>query len=91
MKDKATHISRHNGSPGENLWPITPSDDADLAFVTRGLYVGGDGDLMVIPWNGGELGDPVPIVGVLAGSLLPFRVARVLATGTTATNIVGID
>lgn len=61
---------------------VTPSDSTDLTDVTRAVYVGVAGDLTVVI-NGGNL----TISGVTAGSLLPIRVSRILATGTTATKI----
>lgn len=66
---------------------ITPNDSADLAFATRAVYVGGAGNIAAI-----LQGDTVAVTftGVVAGSILPIRVARVLATGTTATALVGL-
>ena len=65
---------------------ITPSDADDLPYTCRSLYVGGAGDVRVRMING-EL---VTFAGVAASSLLPVAVVRVYATGTTATNIVGL-
>lgn len=65
---------------------VTPDDDADLAFRTRGLWVGGTGDVAV-QWPDGS--DSI-FVAVPAGTLLAIRVDRVLATGTDATNIVAL-
>ncbi len=39
---------------------VAPNDEADLAFVARGLYVGGDGDVHVAAANG----DLVTFAGV---------------------------
>lgn len=61
---------------------VTPSDSADLSDVTRGIYVGGAGDLTVA-----MSGTNVTISGVTSGTFLPIRATRVLATGTTATKI----
>lgn len=74
-------------SPARNAFAITPSDSADLAFLTRGIYVGGAGNLSVIL---ADDTDPVSFVGVLAGTLLALRAKRVRATGTTATSLVGV-
>jgi len=54
---------------------------------TRGVYVGVGGDLAVRMAGGGNT---VVFAGVLAGSLLPIVVDQILATGTTATNIVAV-
>ena len=60
--------------------------DADLPEVTRGIYVGTAGDLVVRPSDGG--GD-VTFAGVPAGSILPVRVSQVRAA-TTASDLVGL-
>lgn len=65
---------------------VTPSDSAALTQITRGLWVGGGGNVNVEMSNG----DTVLFSGVAAGSLLPLRVRRVLATSTTATFIVAL-
>lgn len=66
---------------------ITPDDNTDLAKLTRGVYVGGTGNLSVILENDTSA---VSFVGVPVGSILPIRVKRVRSTGTTATNLVGL-
>lgn len=65
---------------------ITPNDAVDLGHVTRALYVGGEGALRVT-LQGGET---VTLAAVNGGALYPLRVARVWATGTTATYLVGL-
>ena len=76
--------------PARNAQAIIPGDtgngpdNGEVEFC-RGVYIGGDGNLTVI------LEDdvlPTTFVGVVAGSLLPIRVSRVMSTNTTATNIV---
>lgn len=50
------------------------------------LYVGGAGDIVVVP----ELGSTaVTLTAVPVGSFIWLRTSLVKATGTTATNIVG--
>jgi hypothetical protein len=73
--------------PATRAFAITPADDADLGDPVRALYIGGTGDLVLIPR--GQT-DPVTLVGLPGGVLLPIETKRVLATGTTATNIVGL-
>lgn len=64
---------------------VTPSDTEDLAGgATKGLYVGGSGNVVVVMANG----DEVTFTGLSAGIVHPFSVKRVKATGTTATSIV---
>lgn len=56
---------------------------------TRGLYIGGAGDLVVV--MAGEPGDAtsVTFTGVLAGCILPLQVRKVLSS-STATLIVAL-
>ncbi len=65
---------------------VTPNDSTDLTFVSRGLWIGTTGDITVTMEEGGDL----TFSAVPDGTLLPLRVSRVLATGTSATNIVAI-
>jgi len=65
---------------------ITPSNDNDLARVTRGLYVGVTGNVKVDM----EDGSTITWVGLAAGMIHPIRAKRVYATLTTATSIIGV-
>lgn len=73
-------------APAANFAAITPNDGSDLAYVTRGIYVGTGGDISAV----NAAGDVVPFKSLPAGILLPIRVARIRATGTTASNIVAL-
>ncbi|HVH02474.1 MAG TPA: hypothetical protein VM891_05915 [Amaricoccus sp.] len=86
MTDSFRRHSRSLTAPPEQGVAVVPSDTAELAAVTRALYVGGAGDLAVVMAGGGE----VVLAAVPAGTLLPMRVTRVRATGTTATRVVGL-
>jgi hypothetical protein len=63
---------------------VTTSDTAPNIF-TR-LYIGGAGNVSVVTENG----DTVTFVAVPVGTQLDIRVKQIRATGTTATNIVGM-
>ena len=65
---------------------VTPSDATILPPST--IYVGVGGDVAVEPWTGDNT---VTFVGLPAGAIVPVRVRRVLATGTTATNLVQVS
>ena len=65
---------------------ITPDDNADLARITRGIYIGGAGDLAVIMFDGGEVTFTALVVGVVH----PLQIRRVKATSTTATLIIAL-
>ncbi|MFT2210364.1 spike base protein, RCAP_Rcc01079 family [Rhizobium giardinii] len=73
-------------SPATHGFTVTPSDAIDLSEVTRAIYVGSGGTLAVRLLSG----QTVTFAGVSAGSILPLRADRVLATGTTAGSIVGL-
>lgn len=75
-------------SPVVDAFEITPSAN-DLPFVTRGIYVGGTGDLEVMMKSYEDANTVVTFKSVPAGTLLPIRVKKVL-TNTTANNIVGM-
>ena len=76
----------HYDDPGDRLRAVTPSNTTDLTGA-RALFVGGAGNVAVR-----MVGDPdttVTLTGVLAGTILPLRVTRVMAA-TSATNITAI-
>jgi hypothetical protein len=73
-------------APAQRGFAITPNDAADLAAETRGLWVGASGDLALVLASG----DEVVLAGAVGGSVLPLRIRRIKATGTTATQLVGL-
>jgi len=73
-------------SPANRAETVSPSDSLDLAHVSRAIYVGGTGDLAVTMKEGGS----VTFKNVVGGTVIAIRVARVLSSGTTATDIVGM-
>ncbi len=87
MPDVFANMTEGLTAPGDNLLAITPSDSTDLTQVSRGIYVGGAGNLVVTPAAGGS---NVTFMSVPAGTVLPIRVSRVLSTSTTATSLINI-
>jgi hypothetical protein len=87
MSDDFQGYSASLSGPATRAAVVTPNDSSDLASIARGLYVGGAGDLSIVTSDG----DTVTLTGVQAGTVLPVRVARVRATGTTATAIVAFS
>ena len=69
-----------------DAFAVTTDDNSDLPRIARGLYVGGAGDITLVTFRGTE----VAFVGVSAGTILPVVARRVKATGTTATDVVGL-
>lgn len=83
------HFKTHQTSltaPADAAETVTPSDTVDLVDVTRAIYVGGAGALRVVMRDG----QTVTFANMQAGVCYPLRVQRVLATGTTATNLIGL-
>jgi hypothetical protein len=81
LNDSET-VARHGlrSNPASNALEVTPSDTVDLDNITNGLFITVDGDVVLQFADSGEVTLPVT-----AGMILPFRVKRVKATGTTAT------
>lgn len=73
-------------SPATKAFAVTPADGADLAEVTRGIYVGGSGTLKVDMADVGT----VTFTALAAGVVHPLRVKKVYATGTDATTIIAL-
>lgn len=65
---------------------VVPSDTNVYGEPTRGLYVGGAGNLRVEMVSGGI----VTFFSVQPGTILPIQVERVYSTSTTATNIIAL-
>ena len=86
MEDDFTGHTDGLTSPATAAEAVTPDDGADLAFVTRAVYVGQGGDMNITL----KSGDTIVLRGIQAGVIYPLRAVRVLATGTTATDIVGL-
>ena len=87
MVDDAFETHRPGlSSPIDRFEAVTPDDAADLpGGLCRAVYIGTGGDMVVQDRHGTEL-----TLTVLDGAVLPFRLARVLDTGTTASGIVAL-
>ena len=70
----------------EAAYAITPSDTVAGPVMWKYLYVGGAGNVTMLDASN----NVVTFVGVPAGTQLLIAGKRVNATGTTATNIVGM-
>jgi hypothetical protein len=73
-------------APARDGLAVTPSDTTDFAILPRAIYVGVTGTIAATLAGG----QSVTFQAVPAGSLLPIRMARILATGTTASGIVAL-
>jgi hypothetical protein len=89
--DAYSPVQQELQSPCRNFAAITPSDTASLSNVTRFIYVGVTGDVVLVPDDGSAIGaNPVTFKAVPAGTFMPVRTPQVMATGTTATNLVAL-
>jgi len=73
-------------APARSGAALIPSDVTPLPVLTRAVYIGVAGNLSV------ELadGDVVAFQNLPAGTILPIRVAKARATGTTAGGLVAL-
>ena len=78
----------NQASPAVSALAVTPADGTTLTNgPCRSLYIGGAGDISVIPVNQTTA---VIFSAVLGGTILPVMVTSVQATATTATGIVAL-
>lgn len=73
------------GEPAYRWFYITPNDDQDLPTYPRAIYVGGAGDVAMVGRDGVEC-----TFKDLAVDYHPLRPLRIKATGTTATDMIGL-
>lgn len=71
-------------SPAMNAFAVAPNDGADIAFVSKRLFVGTTGNVKLTTVGG----QTVTYNAVPSGTYLQVRASRVFATGTTASNII---
>lgn len=76
-------------APGRRVRTVTPNDDDDLAIYASALYVGTAGDVALIAEKDADNASVI-FRNVPAGAILPVQTRRVLATGTTADDILAI-
>jgi hypothetical protein len=85
MSDQwSTHSTGIDG-PANNAAVVTPNNSTDLTYASRALVVGVAGTITV-----DMVGIGTNIELTVEAGVLPIRVTRVYATGTTATNIVAL-
>lgn len=94
MVDHFVQYPADRTMPATGGFTVVPDDNEDFAVRPRAIWVGGEGDIrMILPgFEEDSVSDPetVTITNVQNGTLLPISPSRILATGTTATNIVGL-
>lgn len=74
-------------APSLDCFAITPSDQDDLPAVTKAIYVGEGGSVVLRPVRGSN---DVTFRNLPSGYVLDVRVSAIRATGTTATSLIGL-
>ena len=74
-------------APSERPYAITPSDTVELNPVPKAIYVGTGGNIAL---QGVNSTTSVIFKNVANGQIIDVRALKVLATGTTATDIIGM-
>ena len=85
-RDGLLNHGRDASGPARRATAVTPDDAGDLSAYAKALYVGAPGDVRVLT-VGAEDGAFTTFANHPVG-WLPVQVSRVLATGTTASQIV---
>ncbi len=85
MATPSTNVE-NTSAPAIYAGAVTASDSANLSSISRAIYVGSSGDVAAVMPDDAV----VTFVAVQAGSILPVRIKRVNATGTTAANIIAL-
>lgn len=73
-------------APAARAVAVQPADGADLPELPKALYVGTGGNVAAQ----GADGATATFRNLADGTVLPFRARRVLATGTTAADILAL-
>lgn len=73
--------------PVINCDDLTPNDTTNFTKVYRGFYVGGSGNIKIRTFGDND----VTLNNIAVGVPIPIKIKRVFSTGTTATNIVGLE
>jgi hypothetical protein len=86
MTDRFANTQSSLSSPASGGIAVEPNDETSLTETSRALYVGSGGTLRVRMLSG----ETLDFTGISTGALLPIRVTQVLASGTSARNIVAL-
>lgn len=86
MTDKFQHRAAGSTSPSTHGFAITPDDNAALPQTIRAIYVGTAGNITMTLAEDAEL----VFANIPAGTILPIRAKSVSATGTTASDLIGL-
>ncbi len=74
-------------APARNCFSITPHDVATLPSLPKAIYVGTGGNIALRPVDSAQ---DVTFMNVTGGTILDVRAMHIRATGTTASNMIGL-
>lgn len=74
------------GGPYVNGAAVSPHDTNELTYVTRAIYIGGAGNIVLVTVGG----DTLTLIALPVGTVFPVRAKIIKNTSTTATNIVAL-
>lgn len=86
IEDTYSRFAQTPLGSGHRHQNTAPDDTLDLPFVTRLVFIGTGGHLVARDRDGRDA-----TYKVTDGTMLPICITRILATGTTAADIVVID
>jgi len=87
IPDHLQSAADNTTSPARNCFAITPDNNQLFSYITKALYVGTGGDIVL---RCVDAASDVTFVNVPDGSILDVRVVAVRATGTSAGDLVGL-
>lgn len=86
MPDRFENRAQSLEAPASDGFAITPNDGADLSETSRALYIGTGGAISLVLASGVALS----FANVHGGTILPLRVKAIKATGTNASDMIGL-
>lgn len=87
MADPYSGFSGSITAPASSAYVITPSDVSAIDPLPRAIRVGTGGDIIIRAMGSSV---DVTLKNVADGETIPIRCQYIRATGTTATDIVGL-
>lgn len=87
MNDPFARFSDGSDMPSLKPFTIVPDDEQGLPMVPKALFIGGSGDICLRGWG---TDTDVTFRNVAEGQILPVRPSHIRASGTTASDIVGL-
>ena len=87
MSDEFKNATKGIESPFEAAFNIAPDDTNDLPHASRGVYVGSSGNMNVVLVG---MNTPVLFRNMVGGQFYPFRIKQVLASDTSASDLVAL-